>query len=187
MNELGYRGDKHSDSMYSPPLSTLQAPPVRYRTLDLTIQVLAAQALPLHNEGTNPDGFHPYVKVDLHVEQPGGGGGTGEAATGSERSSSDGKEKDGMYKAKTKTRQGCAPDFQGEELKFERIPAVVPELSFVRFLVRDNIEFARDPLAAWACVRLDRLKQGYRFVHLLDAHGLETEAVVLVKVSMTWT
>jgi hypothetical protein len=51
----------------------------------------------------------------------------------------------------------------------------------VRFTVRDD-EIGRDDLAAWACVRLDRLGEGYRFVHLLDSEGRLTEGVVLVKV-----
>lgn len=32
-------------------------------------------------------------------------------------------------------------------------------------------EFGRDDLAAWACIRLDRLQQGYRFVTLFDNQG----------------
>jgi hypothetical protein len=67
---------------------------------------------------------------------------------------------------------------------FKGIPGVVPELSFVRFLVRDD-EVGRDSLAAWACVRVDRLREGYRFVHLVDAEGVETEGAVLVKVGVT--
>jgi len=89
---------------------------------------------------------------------------------------------EGEYKAKTKTQRGRDPDFGGEALAFRRIPGVVPALSFVRFLVRDNERMQRDDLAAWACVRLDRLRAGYRFVHLLDAKGRETDGVLLVKV-----
>lgn len=55
------------------------------------------------------------------------------------------------------------------------------ELSWVRFTIRDD-EVGKDDLAAWACVRLDRLGQGYRFVHLMDCEGRVTEGVVLVKI-----
>ena len=89
---------------------------------------------------------------------------------------------EGEYKAKTKTLRGCDPDFGGEALAFTKIPGVVPELSFVRFLVKDNERMQRDDLAAWACVRLDRLKTGYRFVHLMDIKGRDTDSVLLVKV-----
>ena len=40
-------------------------------------------------------------------------------------------------------------------------------------------------LAAWACIRLDRLRQGYRFVHLLDAQGKPTEGKLLIKIEKT--
>lgn len=58
----------------------------------------------------------------------------------------------------------------------------MPELAFVRFTVRDD-DIGRDDLAAWACVRVDRLREGWRFVHLLDARGVETEGVLLVRVT----
>ena len=45
----------------------------------------------------------------------------------------------------------------------------------------------RDDLSAWACIRLDRLKQGYRFIHLLDAKGMESSGVLLVKLSKSWS
>jgi phosphatidylinositol phospholipase C, delta len=45
----------------------------------------------------------------------------------------------------------------------------------------------KDNLAAWACIRLDRLQQGYRFVHFLDAKGMESSGVLLVKISKVWS
>lgn len=92
--------------------------------------------------------------------------------------------KSGEYKARTKTHRGTDPDFGGEKLEFSKIPGVVPELAFARFVVKDE-ELGRDDLAAWSCVRLDRLRNGYRFVHLLDAQGQETEGVLLVRVTKT--
>jgi phosphatidylinositol phospholipase C delta len=58
---------------------------------------------------------------------------------------------------------------------------VVEELTFVRFTIRDD-EIGRDELAAWACVRLDRLGQGYRFVHLRNTKGAATDGALLVKI-----
>ncbi|KAK3944680.1 PLC-like phosphodiesterase [Diplogelasinospora grovesii] len=162
-----------------------QAEAAKHYTLDLTIEVLAAQSLPLPHGDTNPNSFHPYIKVELHVEEPG-------ERHGSDPVPAEGKEKEGEYKARTKTLKGCDPDFvvsgkNNHELKFVTIPGVVPELCFVRFLVRDDERLARDELAAWACVRLDRLRQGYRFVHLLDSRGMKTDGVVLVKVTKKLT
>jgi phosphatidylinositol phospholipase C, delta len=143
--------------------------------MDLTITVLAAQNLPLPPGDSSAKGFKPYLKVELHVEAP------EERHAG--RIEADGKEKEGEYKARTKTLKGCEVDFKGEKLVFTGIPGVVEELTFVRFTIRDD-EFGRDDLAGWACVRLDRLRTGYRFVHLLDCKGRLTEGAVLVKVDL---
>ncbi|KAK4152837.1 PLC-like phosphodiesterase [Chaetomidium leptoderma] len=171
----GYRMNKPL-----PPTTALnpnpQAVAVRHYTMDLTIQVLAAQFLPLPPGDDKASSFRPYIKVEVHVEEPGERHGTDSVPA-------DGREKQGEYKAKTKSMKGCDPDFKGQELRFDRVPGVVPELSFVRFLVRDD-EVGRDSLAAWACVRVDRLREGYRFLHLVDAEGVATDGAVLVKVGM---
>ena len=52
-------------------------------------------------------------------------------------------------------------------------------LYFCRFKIQDD-KIGKDELAAWACIRLDRLRAGYRFVHVLDAAGRETNGVLLV-------
>ena len=53
-----------------------------------------------------------------------------------------------------------------------------------RFKIQDD-EIGKDDLAAWACIRLDRLRSGHRFVHLLDAAGRESQGVLLVTVQKT--
>ena len=55
-------------------------------------------------------------------------------------------------------------------------------LACLRFKVHDD-EIGKDDLAAWACIRLDRLQSGYRFVHLMDAQGLPTHGLLLVKIT----
>lgn len=55
-------------------------------------------------------------------------------------------------------------------------------MSFFRFKIQDD-EFGKDDLAAWACIRLDRLNEGYRFVRLLDANGDGSRGVLLVKIT----
>ncbi|CAN8097070.1 unnamed protein product [Discula destructiva] len=168
---------------------------VQHRTLDLEIKVLAAQNLPLPPE-TSVKSFNPYLKVELHVEAGGERHGhfphdghacdpatEARARAAQRKSEGDDDDKEGEYKARTKTvKATCDPDFKGELLEFKTIPGVVEELSFVRFIVRDDEKFRRDDLAAWACVRLDRLRLGYRFVRLMDTMGRETEGVVLVKI-----
>lgn len=54
---------------------------------------------------------------------------------------------------------------------------------YTRLKVKDDRSIGKDNLLAWACVRLDRLKPGYRFIHLLDATGLPSSGALLVRVS----
>lgn len=167
---------------------------VQHRTLDLELKILAAQNIPLPPE-TSVKSFNPYLKAELHVEAGGERHGhfpedghacdpaTEARAKAAARKSEEDDEQEGEYKARTKTiKATCDPDFKGELLEFKAIPGVVEELSFVRFIVRDDEKFRRDDLAAWACVRLDRLRLGYRFVRLMDAKGKESDGVVLIKV-----
>lgn len=61
---------------------------------------------------------------------------------------------------------------------------VVLQTDFIphRFKVQDDV-LGKDNLIAWACVRVDRLRAGYRFVHLLDAKGTESKGVLLVNIT----
>ena len=59
-------------------------------------------------------------------------------------------------------------------------------LCYPRFKIY-NHKMAKDDLAAWACIRLDRLQQGYRFVTLLDTKGQETTGLLLVRVTKKLT
>ncbi|KAI0173485.1 PLC-like phosphodiesterase [Hypoxylon sp. FL1284] len=175
--------------------------PILHQTLDLSITVLAAQDLPLPEAGDKESGFRPYVKVELHAEPPheahlsltrtgssslsaAVAAATSSSTTTSTSSSSSTRAKDGEYKSRTHSQRGVHPDFGAETLAVAHgAPGVQPELAFVRFLVKDD-EIGRDALAAWACVRLDRLRNGYRFVRLLDNEGRESEAVLLVRVDV---
>lgn len=94
---------------------------------------------------------------------------------------SDGHVHESEYKVRTKTYKGCDVDLGAEKLEFKGVPGVVEELTFVRFTIRDD-EIGKDELAAWACVRLDRLGQGYRFVHLRNTKGAATDGALLVKI-----
>ncbi|KAK1765664.1 PLC-like phosphodiesterase [Phialemonium atrogriseum] len=185
--------------------------PPHAKPLDLTITVLAAQSLPLPKGDTKADSFRPYIKAELHTEDPDRQRrrrrrhaarlyrATSSAFTPADEAS-DTKEGSGSgsgrHKARTPTGKGRDPDFglsaalsfRGVVLPAGPLAAAAAELdpeeelSFVRFTIRDD-EIGHDELAAWACVRLDRLGAGYRFVHLLDAGGVETEGLVLIRVS----
>lgn len=91
------------------------------RPVDRDIQRPGRAASPDENHAK---GFKPYVKCELHVEKP-------EERLG-EPIPGGGKSKEGEYKQRTKTVKGQDPDFDGEVLRFEGVPGVAPELSFVR-------------------------------------------------------
>ncbi|KAI4177990.1 MAG: hypothetical protein LQ343_000074 [Gyalolechia ehrenbergii] len=120
-----YRGQLHGQ--IAGISNESQGDAVAHKTLFLSIEVLAAQKLPLPTGDRKPDGFRPYVKCELHVEKP------------EERTSAPieggGKSKDGEYKTKTKTSRGIDPDFGGQRVggaECLKVPGVVEELSFVR-------------------------------------------------------
>ena len=109
-----------------------QANAISHRTVSLTVDVIAGQDIPLPTGDTRPSGFHPYVKCQLHVEKP-------EERSGApiER---EGRSKEDEYKMVTKTSKGPEPDFGGERMEFLKVPGVVEELSFLRYVCR-SIEF----------------------------------------------
>ncbi|OAA61674.1 phospholipase c [Niveomyces insectorum RCEF 264] len=100
-----------------------------------------------------------------------------------------------QLKQKTKPGQSDHPDWgaRGTTLRFVNVTGIVESLSFVGFYVEDEAaktpqERAKhalgrnDTLAGWACIRLDRLQTGYRFVRLMDAWGQATEGKLLVRI-----
>ncbi|ESZ95253.1 BcPLC2, phospholipase C [Sclerotinia borealis F-4128] len=145
---------------------------IPYKTLDLRITIFAGQRIPFP-DGETEKGFHPYVKCELHVES--------QEELNGQPIENGGKAKEGEHKHKTAYKSGSRPDFEGETLHFEGIRNVVEALSFVRFKVEDA-NYSKDELAAWACIRLDRLQQGYRLIPLKDAKGYSTDGLLLVKI-----
>lgn len=85
----------------------------------------------------------------------------------------------GQYKSKTTQIRVTESEFtSNERLQFSQIPGVVEELGFVRILVRRPRQGLMDqPL--WACIRLDRLRQGYRLIRLRD-NKKATDGALLV-------
>ncbi|TQV96716.1 1-phosphatidylinositol-4,5-bisphosphate phosphodiesterase delta 1 [Cordyceps javanica] len=151
---------------YRPHLAAKPSPnDIIRKTLSLSVTFFAAQYVPLPFGDTSDSGFHPYIKMELHVD-----GNPSHDLTGNKRTlANQGHERDGDHKAHTKSHRGGADvDFKGQVLSFQGITDVVEELTFLRFKVCDD-EIGNDDLAAWACVRLDRLASGYRFIHLWDS------------------
>ena len=120
----GYLGKPASSA--NPQISSeSQADAIAHRTLNLTIEILAAQSVPLPLGETRPSSFHPYIKCELHVEKPAER--TGAPIEGG------GKAKEGEYKWRSRTMKGTDVDFAAEKADFKDIPGVVEELSFLRY------------------------------------------------------
>ncbi|GIK01244.1 hypothetical protein Aspvir_005276 [Aspergillus viridinutans] len=150
--------------------------PMKRQQLGLSIEILAAQNLPLPPGDTKESGFRPYVSCYVHVESPDEKNGSppgGDNTTDSEKTS---------YKRSIKSATGTNPDFGAQMIQFPTLSGVIEELTFVRFKVKDD-ELGRDSLAAWACLKLSRLQQGYRLIHLHDCSGAEAGAVLLVRIT----
>jgi phosphatidylinositol phospholipase C delta len=58
---------------------------------------------------------------------------------------------------------------------------MITKLTIERRFKVESEGYAIDSLVAWACIRLDRLQQGYRFLRLVDTKGFPTEGMLLVK------
>ncbi|RDL41470.1 Phosphoinositide phospholipase C [Venustampulla echinocandica] len=170
LNEGMFAGE-HGWVLKPPGYRSDPSEPIQFKTLDLKITVYAGQHIPLPPEQSS-SGFHPYVKCELHVEKQ-----DEDAIEGGSRA------KEGEYKQRTPYMKGDHPDFghEGIVLSFPAIPKVVEQLSFVRFKVADA-KYGKDDLAAWACIRLDRIQQGYRFIHLFDTKGQATAGMLMVKI-----
>ncbi|KXH60903.1 1-phosphatidylinositol-4,5-bisphosphate phosphodiesterase delta-1 [Colletotrichum salicis] len=86
--------------------------------------------------------------------------------------------------AMTSKSTGTSPNFGGEVIEFLNVEGVVPELAFLSFIVMNDV-LGPDVMTAWACVRLDRLRLGYRFVRLLDKDSMPSKGILLIKTVMT--
>lgn len=121
----GYLG-KSTLSAIPPSSTESQADAIAHRILTLSIEIFAAQSIPLPLGDTRPSNFHPYVKCELHVETP--------AERTGEPIERGGKAKEGEYRWRSRTMKGTEADFGAEKVEFKDIPGVVEELSFLRYL-----------------------------------------------------
>ncbi|KAL8670685.1 MAG: hypothetical protein Q9168_004789 [Polycauliona sp. 1 TL-2023] len=117
-----YRGQRHGQQAGVSDES--QGDAIAHKTLSLSIEILAAQELPLPIGDDKPHGFQPYVKCELHIEEP-------EERSGAAIEGG-GMSKDGEYKFKSKSSRGIEPDFGGERVEFANVANVVEALSFLR-------------------------------------------------------
>ncbi|KAK4940503.1 hypothetical protein LTR10_019377 [Elasticomyces elasticus] len=162
---------------------------LRRGRLNLAIKLLAAQRIPLPIDKDNSQAskLKPYVKANLHDTHgplaPGKGVATQNPLNPETDAYGDEDDDNSIYKRRSSTQRTDCPDFDGERLSWHNVPDIVDELSFLRLQIKDDRPMARDTLLGWACIRLDRLQTGYRFIHLLNSAGLPSAGALLVYVS----
>lgn len=161
------RGSTSHDDNISIPTKTLER---------LAITVVAAQNIPLLNKTDDPAKFIPYVKIGFHTEPD-----AFKAMTSEDQAPEQAKQ--AGYSGETSKSKGTSPSFCEDTIEFLNIEGVVPELAFISVRVMNDVP-GPDVMAAWACVRLDRLRLGYRFLRLLDKDGMPSKGLLLVKVAM---
>ncbi|KAF4920800.1 1-phosphatidylinositol 4,5-bisphosphate phosphodiesterase 1 [Colletotrichum viniferum] len=134
--------------------------------LDLVVTIIAGQHIWVpsssdSDSSRNGKNLRPFVKCELHVEI---GAVNGKAADEDD------------FKLKTSSKKTDHPEWEGgARLKFPKVSRVVQELSFVRFKIENDPLLGGDELLSWACIRLDRLQPGYRFIKLMDTKGRPIE------------
>ncbi|KAK8062595.1 1-phosphatidylinositol 4 5-bisphosphate phosphodiesterase 1 [Apiospora hydei] len=149
----------------------------RHRMIQrLAVHVLGAQDLPapFAVDDDSSRGIRPYATLELHAgphlyEEMRRGPPASPASAGWTQT-----------RSRSRTHQGLAPDFGGETLDVLNVDGVVPEMAFVLFRVWHE-ERPQDLPMGWACVRLDRLRCGYRLLRLRDMQGRANKGVVLVR------
>lgn len=172
----GYRRDEHAAPKTRFKEYDDLEPSFGKRTLDrVAITVLAAQNLPLTNGNKENGKVVSHVEVGLHTQSSPLSAMVDENVEGQQ------VEQFG-FSGKTAAAQGTSPVFDGELIEFTDVQDVVPELAFVSFKVMSGWPEA---MCSWACIRLDRLRLGYRFLRLFDSKGMPSKSVLLIKTEIT--
>ncbi|RKF62734.1 1-phosphatidylinositol 4,5-bisphosphate phosphodiesterase 1 [Erysiphe neolycopersici] len=147
----------------------------------LRITILAGQHIPVPID-TTVKKFCPYICGELHICEDDEKIRSENELSGRRGSSNNnGNSMSNKYKQKTQYLEGDQLDFgrDGYQMNFHIHGHIQEDLSFFRFKIKDS-RYLQDVLAAWACIRLDRLQSGYRLVRLLDTKSQETSGLLLV-------
>lgn len=96
----------------------------RSQTSFLRLEIFCAQDLPLPKGLDDAKDLKPYLKVELHIQQP------SELKTRVDQKAT--RAKEGEYKRSSKPSKGPNPDFKRQVMQFDGLPALIPELSFIR-------------------------------------------------------
>ncbi|OAQ97435.1 hypothetical protein LLEC1_02524 [Akanthomyces lecanii] len=150
-------------------------------TMDLSLTIFKAQHIPLRGDGDDAERHGAALQTFARAEIR-----TGRFIDFKKDSTLT----DDTHAKKTHAYKSDHPLFgpRGETLTFRDIPNVVEELSFLLIKI-DEVwvtGMINWPTLAWACIRLDRLLPGYRFIQLMDMDGRPvTGGRLFVKIAKT--
>jgi phosphatidylinositol phospholipase C delta len=171
----GYRSNRRLDDALAGNPDESVEHFVPSKTLErVAVTVLAAQNVPPLDAGADSNDLVSSIKIRLHTEPDA-------LAALARETSGDEQSKRAVYAGQTAKSRGSSPDFGGEVVEFLNIEGVVPELTFISFVIMKESSIGPDVMTAWACVRLDRTRLGYRFVRLFDRYGMPSSGILLVK------
>jgi phosphatidylinositol phospholipase C delta len=174
----GYRSSKASAAALGDNPEEAAEHSIPSKTLErVAVTVMAAQNISLLDTGDDPNDFVSSVRVRLHTEPDA-------LAAMTRGTTSDEPAKIPVCAGQTAKSKGSSPDFGGEVVEFLKIEGVVPELTFLSFVIMKDSLIGPDVMTAWACVRLDRTRLGYRFVRLFDKYGMPSSGILLVKIEV---
>jgi hypothetical protein len=129
----GYRGTIAASGTKGDSQGTQSA--VKRKNIDLTIELLAGQDLPLPGEHALRSHLHPYVKMQLHVDSRTPAGEAKDThGHASKDYGSDHSDDADAFKRRSKTAKTADPDFGGEKLHWVKLVGVIEELSFLRYV-----------------------------------------------------
>jgi len=159
------------------------------KQLTLSIELLAAQSLPMPR-GTFSYKFHPHLSCTLHIDSPISAPVPSQTKQSRldrllSRTRSPDAEDPTETKRHSQVHAGPDPDFLRETIRFSSVPMMEESLSFLRFKISDRVEMRDDPLAGWACLRLDRVREGFRMIRFFDAQSRRSDGVLFVRIAKT--
>ncbi|KAL5596566.1 uncharacterized protein BROUX77_007250 [Berkeleyomyces rouxiae] len=156
-----------------------------WKTMDLRIILHAGYSVEGSEQGLDAAEstkvIEPVVVVTVHAEGQNKAlekESDGVKDTGGKNASS--------YSQRSVPAQSRNPDWglAGCVLEFERIPRVTDKLSYLRFTVEDSSLLGQNMLFSWQCIRLDRLRTGFRFIPLMNKKA-EQCGYLLVTIEMS--
>ena len=121
-------------STIGPKATPDDSPTVMRRTLDLTVELLAGQNVPMPSDKVNSHfaSFHPSVRAQLHIDNGAGAIMRSKSESTQEEDTDDSSP---SLKRRSRTAKSADPDFLGEKMRWVGVENVIEQLSFLRYVI----------------------------------------------------